>query len=373
MYQKGLVCFYFLSLLSYFSALGQLPNLPFRDTLSVGQMPIKGLHLRWDYLGYQKNNEYFNTIADGYTIFGQQLIVSVAYRPAAYFTIEGGASFRRDFGVNARSEWLPVLRLKYERTRWAFLFGTLEGHLNHGLIEPLFDFERLLTRRLENGFQFWYKGNRLRAEAWIDWQRVIYAGSPFQEEIVGGAHIQGQISPELAVPLQITAFHAGGQIDTSSEPLVTQLNLALGLVWCKDFAEGSFLEQLEWHHYGLAYGDASFRPRQPDYTSGWGYYTHFNARLRRLGNIALSYWSGQRFVAPLGGDLYGSLSRRFDPPLVGESRRELLFLRLIQNLRLHPSLWLSLRAEPFWDFGSQKLEFSTGLYLVYRDAFAIKK
>lgn len=369
--QKAVSPAIFLCLFCYFSvtqSCAQLPNYPFYDTLSH-RKGKKRLSWHTNYLGYNKNNEYFNKIADGYTLFGQQLITTARYQPNAHLLLEGGVSFRRDFGRNATSEWLPLLRLKYQKGRFAFLFGTLEGHLNHRLIEPLFDFERLITRRLENGFQGWYRSPRFEVEAWVDWTRVIYPGSPFREEITGGLNSDYFLlrNPEqhLRIPVQLTGVHLGGQIDTAPEPLVTRFNLATGLVWQKNWANGGWLEQLEVHQYGTWYKDFSFNPTSL-YDQGWGWYTHLNVKLKHLGNIGVSYWRGTTYESFLGGDLYSSRSRRFGDGLEGERIRELLILRLINNLNLSENFWISLRTEPFWDVQNQKFEFSMGLYAVCR-------
>lgn len=372
--QKVLAVLYFFSVLSYFSALplrAQLDNIPFRDTLRT-TAPPRSVSLQLDYLGYHKNNEYFNEIADGYTLFGQQVILTGQYRATPYLWLEGGISFQRDFGVNAHTEWLPVLRLKYQKARWAFLFGTLEGHLNHGLIEPLFDFERLLSRRLENGFQGWYRGTRFQAELWVDWSQVIYRGSPFRERIDGGANLNYDVlrteKSTLRIPFQLTGLHLGGQIDTSSEPLVTRFNWASGVVW--QHHTGGFVETLSLQQYGVWYLDFSPNPSSL-YDKGWGLYSHVNVRLRHLGNIGLSYWKGTTYESSLGGDLFSSATRQFDPAIPGERVRELLILRLVNNIRLNENTWISLRAEPFWDFGNQQFEFSTGLYLTFREGFQV--
>ncbi len=377
--QKRTVYLVFVLILNYFfasSSIAQIDNTPFLDTLRLSKQPQKTLLLHLDYLGYNKNNEYFNNIADGYTLFGQQAIATLRYRPSAHIFLEGGASFRRDFGINATSEWLPFLRLKFQKDRVSLLFGTLEGNLNHELIEPLFDFERLIARRLENGMQIRYSGNRLKSDIWVDWTIKIDEGDPFRERIDGGLNLQYDLLPSeekaLNTVLQVTGVHLGGQIDTSPERLVTSFNVAAGGVFKREINPKGFVKAFEIHQYGVWHKD--FQSSLGLYDRGWAVYSHANLRLAHLGNIGVSYWRGNTFDSSTGGDLYSSTSRRFAPRggILGERIRELLIFRFINNISLSKRVWLSSRLEPFYDLQNEKWEFSMALYLTYRQGFKVR-
>ncbi len=48
----------------------------------------------------------------------------------------------------------PTFEVKYRAKHSSFIIGNLEGNLNHGYIEPIYDYKLIIKERLENGFQF---------------------------------------------------------------------------------------------------------------------------------------------------------------------------------------------------------------------------
>jgi hypothetical protein len=89
-----------------------------------------------------------------------------------------------------------------------------------------------------------------------------------------------------------------------------------------------------------------------------------------------SYWRGQDFVAPLGGDIYSSVSRIFDPNAQNEPLRNLLILRILTNFSI-PNISkddakIVFRATPYYNFGTNEINFSTGLYAIFNTNFLLK-
>ncbi|MEM7110463.1 MAG: hypothetical protein AAF519_19700, partial [Bacteroidota bacterium] len=215
-------------------ALCQLDNLAFDQLQPIPKQDSNALYIGFNALGFTKNNEYFNDIADGFTLFGFQFNPYFSYQVGDRFKFSGGLYLQQDFGNDDFSEIAPTFTAQYTFLNGKVLFGTLEGATSHQLIEPLFDFERVLVNRLENGFQFKIDKPDFFFDLWVDWQNMIYPGDNDQEEVTAGISFRKKIveagDVKFTLPVQALVFHRGGQIDSSPLPLQTYLNTALGLI-----------------------------------------------------------------------------------------------------------------------------------------------
>ena len=324
-----------------------------------------------------KDNEYFNKIADGYTLFGTQLNPQLVYYPTASLRLEGGVFLWKDFGNPRLQQVRPTFRAIYTKGNSAFVFGNILPHLNHGYIEPLFNFERVMLKPLEEGLQYRYRSNRVGLDVWVDWQRQQYRYSNYQEEIAGGftgvLRLTGDDSPvQLTLPLQFTATHHGGQIDTIDRPLQTLFNGATGLearYVPLTVSGAAWLRALRLQAYLVGFDDHSFTYQLP-YRRGSGLYLNATAETRYL-NLMLSYWQGRRFVAPLGGDLYQSVSRTVSDPTYTEANRRILIVRLLRDFSLGEAAAITVRLEPVYDFRAKTTDFAAGIYLNFRQEWLL--
>ncbi|WP_019947661.1 hypothetical protein [Hymenobacter aerophilus] len=344
--------------------------------LAAAETPAAGeLRLSLRAFTFFKDNEYFNAIADGYTLFGTQLNPQLAYNPTANLRLEGGVLLWKDFGTARLRQVRPTFRATYTKGPHEITLGNIRPHLNHGYIEPLFNFERVMLRPLEEGLQYRYHGTRLALlDVWVDWQRQQYRFSNFQEEIAGGLSATVRLTPEgspllLTLPVQFTATHRGGQIDTIDRPLQTLFNGATGLEARYQLPGRPTALRLQ--AYGVGFYDKSFTYELP-YKRGAGLYLNATAETRYL-NVMLSYWQGQQFLSPLGGDLYQSASRTVANPGYVEPHRRLLFLRLLRDFPLGDAAALTVRAEPVYDFQQKTTDFSFGVYLNFRQEWLLGK
>ncbi|MFB9865163.1 hypothetical protein [Rufibacter immobilis] len=368
------------------NAVAQLNNKALEQRFPVKPDQTGELQLGLNVLGYQKNNEYFNDIAEGYTLFGYHLNPRLVYFASPNVRIDAGVQVQKDFGTRSYSLVQPTFTIRYEENGMALLFGTLEGHLNHGYIEPLYDFERVITNRLENGIQFLLNKPGVKLDAWIDWQRYIRRLDPFQEEVAGGASAEftlyrtpvalgmeennPQTETYIGLPLQFTAQHRGGQIDNTELPLVTLTNVAAGLVIRKNY-DKKVLKALHFQPYVVVWKDFS-NSKQQAFEQGGGLY--LNAGIdTKYQNVMLSYWRGSGYYAELGGKLFQSVSTNFKAPGYTEKNRQLLIVRFMHDIKLMEGLDLTLRLEPFVDFDNPKLEFSNSLYLSFNSDFFLAR
>lgn len=369
------ILYLLLSFVVVHSTYAQLDNQPFEDRKSLGEARARKLYLGIDILGFTKNNEYFNNIADGYTLFGYQLNPHITYYPDANVRIDGGVFLHKDFGREGYYNIVPTFSIKVRRGNWDIIFGNLDGSLNHRLIEPMYDFERVLNDRLETGLQGVLKTDRLFLDAWINWETMIYSGDPFQEEISGGISLDYDVVKNkewhLSFPIQTVLYHKGGQIDDADLPLVSLMNNSLGVSLSVPINENGVLKAIKTAHYYVRYTDFSFEKRQP-YNNGNGIYLNLTFDLKWL-SFMTSYWHGDSFISIKGAPLYQSVSHTFKNPGYLEEERSLLIFRLLHDFEVFEGFYLSSRFEPFFDLQHNKFEFSHGFYINYRPDFFLFK
>lgn len=355
-------------------AAAQLDNHAFLYRLPVEPAVEGQLRIAVQAFVFSKDNEYFNKIDEGRTYYGTQLAPRLVYFPNANLRLEAGIFLYKDYGTSRLRQVRPMFTAKYQNGPHRILFGNIEGQLHHGYIEPLFDFERVMTNHLEEGMQYQLQTSRVSLDTWVDWQRQQYRFSNFQEEVAGGLTSEITAYQDSAgwrlgvVPVQFLATHRGGQIDTIATPLQTLFNFAAGLRVRRKFYN-SFVRAVHVDGYLTRFTDYSFTEVLP-YGKGNGFYINGGVDTR-LSNIMLSYWSGNGFVAPQGGRLYQSISSTVNNADFTQRRRELLILRMFSDFHLPGNVILTTRFEPFYDFNRRQIEFSFGAYLNFNQEFIL--
>ena len=78
----------------------QLNNRAFEQELLITEADSNSLFLGVNSLGFSKNNEYFNDIADGFTLFGYQFNPYLSYQPLKNVRFDVGLYLQKDFGTN---------------------------------------------------------------------------------------------------------------------------------------------------------------------------------------------------------------------------------------------------------------------------------
>lgn len=315
-------------------------------------------------MGFNKNNEYFNDITDGYTLFGYQLNPYVTYRAGKHVRLDAGVYLQQDFGNDDYTSVLPTFSIKYDDGGHYIIFGSLENSYNHGLVEPLYDFEKGLIDRLEYGLQGVFNKERWDLDVWLSWEKMIYPNDPEQEELVGGISYNYFIKKDdqalWKVPLQLIAFHKGGQIDTNPNPLITTVNLALGLAYRRQLT--GKISSWGMQHYFVGSKDFS-NIQAIVFDSGNALYLNASIRMRSGLEFQGSFWSGSGFVPIQGGELYSSVSNSVKTVGLTEKNRYLFILRCFYNKRIANGLQASIRFEPYYDLGNSQFEFSHGMHL----------
>ncbi|MBL7864116.1 MAG: hypothetical protein JNK10_04525 [Cyclobacteriaceae bacterium] len=350
---------------------GQLNNRVFEDRLLIEPADSGKLFAGINALGFFKNNEYKQTIIEGYTLFGYQFQPYISFQPIKNIRIDAGIYLQQDFGNSKISTTAPVFSMKWKSKDFSVIFGTLEGSLNHRLIEPLYDFERVLNRRLETGVQFQVNREDLFVDAWFDWQYMQYLNDSKQEQFVGGLSLQKRIlrlgSGFLSVPLQAVARHQGGQLDMSGLGVQTIVNTAVGLNWQQPM--DGFAKEIVLNGFYVFDKDITLT-RQP-YLDGDGIFVNGTMSTKFGLDVMASYWQGREWLAFQGGKIYQSISSQDAQTVQPDSK--LVILRFLYNYQVADNLWVSLRYEPFFDLGFDSFQYAYGFYINYRSRYFLAK
>lgn len=349
----------------------QLDNRIFEDRMTMEPADSGNLYLGLKVLGFGKNNEYFHAIIEGYTLLGYQLNPYLSYHLAKNIRLDGGIYLQKDFGNSRYSTIVPTLSLKINQGHFSFLFGNLESSLNHRLIEPLYDFERVLNNRMETGVQMLFMRDDLFVDVWVDWQKMIYNNDPNQEHFVSGLSFNKRITNgawKLFVPIQVVVSHRGGQINANPPPLETKYNAAIGL----EVQHPGYGAVTNWivNGYYAYYNNVSSVLETP-YRDGSGYYFNATAATKFGLDIMMTYWQGHEFMSVEGGKIYPSVS--FFDPTIQREQMKLVKLRFLYHRQLMDGLTGGLRFQPYYDLGFEQLEYSYGLYLQFNDRFFLAK
>jgi hypothetical protein len=359
------------------SAQAQVNNTPLEDRNDYSPEKFKTLDLHIYNLNFQRNYEYYNSFADGYTLFGYQLMPTLTYFANQKIKVEGGVLVNKNFGQRGYSRVQPVYSLSFTDRNFTLKFGSIDGGLKHQYIQPMYDLDKALLNPIENGIQFLYKKPKFFFDGWLDWALYIEPYSTFNEVLRGGfsSYYKPFINPggvEVKIPLQLIVQHTGGQIDTTRIPVETTLNGAVGIEieqtkpMSRDFYRGFSLKA-----YLLGFNTVPFRNLRP-FKDGNAVFLNASLKTAYF-ELMLSYWKGNEFISVIGEPVMQSVSSSIHKPGLFQGEREIVFVRILQDIQLAPNLFLSARFEPYIDLNDPKLEFSNSLFLSWKGNFRLKK
>jgi hypothetical protein len=356
------------------SGMAQYGNRIYITDPSISPADSHQLFLRFRNATFLNNKEFFNPYQPGYTLIGYFARPMLEYHPGPATRLKAGIHLLKYSGQEKFSRYIPVFSFQHRFTPGLeMVFGALHGTLNHGLIEPLFSFERIFTHHHESGLQFLIDLEWFRADVWIDWERFIFTGDPFQEEFTAGLSSRffpwpGEGRWRIEIPVQLLTTHLGGQIDVSGERVQTLVNYATGIH--ADFNTGHpFFRIVGFRGYYAGFLDLSNETRH-HYEQGWGIYPNLYVDTRWL-EAGIGYWRGHRFVAPRGEPVFQSVSR-VDPDLAVD-QRELITSKIIYNRRLVRGIDMGLRFEVYYDPAGGDFDHTGGLHIMINERFFITR
>jgi hypothetical protein len=354
---------------------GQINNQLLETNIAVNDSLQQKVLLNVQSNNFFKNNEYFNLIATGYTLMGSQLATQLAYLPNPYVRFQAGVFMQKDFGNDTMMLARPLLTCKLQKNGYSVLFGTLEGHLSHRLIEPLYNYERYISHPIESGIQIKIDKKNIWSDTWINWEKMQYIGSADQEQFSVGHHTDVKLfntkHSTLTLPLQMLVSHKGGQIDIDTTPLKTIANMAIGITYeYKSQDENNFMKSFKTENYLTIFKDLSPTKRLT-FNQGTGFY--LNATFVSKYDIAASfgYWQATDYLASRGGYLFQSEASIYGTPGFIQPEKKLLFIRLLYAHKVFNAIDVNVRFEPFLDLIANTFEYNYAVYFTYKNDFTL--
>ena len=329
-------------------------------------------------LSYFRDYEYFkNKIQTGSTAFGTWHYPRLYIQPSKNLRIEAGAFIRKDFGEKDPTPTRAMFSVQFKpQKNTTLIFGAIEGSLSHNLIQPLMQYDRIMDRPIEEGFQVKFKNERIWADAWIDWELRQTVNSNYPEELTGGLSFEYSITKpgkpwQLKLPLQFITPHKGGQLDTNSSAVITVLNTAAGLKaeWQNPRVE-KFLQHFSMEAFYVGYSldhANSFYP----FDKGNGFLLNLLLKSKPGLGFNASYWNGKRFIAPKGNPILQSISSMPRFLTYTERERQLLVLNLFYEKEFVPGFFVYGSLNPYVNLNDRYMEHSFMILLRYQNNFRI--
>lgn len=367
----------FFLLISISSAKAQVDYPTFKSETPINPADSQQLSFNLYNFNYVNNTEWFGNIPLSGTLFGYELIPEIEYQISPKLIIKGGLYLQKEFGRPHYTTVDPTFTVKYKAKHSSFLIGTLEGNLNHGYIEPIYDYKLIINERLENGFQFKVDTKPYTHDFFINWRKAIHPGDKFKEEFdigyVSNINVINNKKFNLSIPLQMLYSHKGGQYDSLRTPLQSLVNSAMGISATLKL-DHKLLKRIVFDNYYVNYKDISGEKRQP-FNEGNAFLSHLLFDFKNVG-IDLRYWNGQGYIGPRGMALFQSVSEKY-PGLV-EKHRELLIVSFIYDKEIFKNVNFDFRIIPYKDFiehisSGTGLEYSYEMYLKYNLKLNLKK
>ncbi len=253
-----------------------------------------------------KNNEYFGDFVKGYTLTGFHFQPELSYNHNRMLKVQAMWNVLKYHGYDNFSEYKPYLRIVFQPSgSFRVICGYLDGNVRHGLIEPIYDPERYYTNNVENGLQINLSRPRYDGELWLNWEKMILWGDPWQERLTVGHlskfHVVDKEKFKSDIVGEFLVSHRGGQIDSSDGQVQSLENGALGM----DFhwtGSGGVFRQLSLRAMAVQYHAIDETEDLP-WNDGCATYMKAHLRLSNFG-LTLGHWFGYKFLNFRGDPLY---------------------------------------------------------------------
>jgi hypothetical protein len=312
-----------------------------------------------------RNNEYFNPIEEGYTLIGYNLEPSVVIFPTKSISVEIGGSFLKYSGRNGFHDIQPLFRFRYQPdSKFQVILGNLYGGSNHRLYEPLYRWERDFSNPVESGVQFLFGLPKLKADIWLNWEKFIFHGDPFQEQLTVGISSEYFLTnPQnewiISIPFQSLFKHQGGQIISIDANLVTIANWAAGIKISKK-NNLAVVKQIDLDLLYLGYADLSPTKGQ-QYENGYGILGQIKATVNNF-SLGTGYYHASEFMAPMGERLYHSAT--FPKSDIFFNSFDLLLGKFSYQKQIARGFSLGAYFESYTRLSTGKTDYTYGMHLL---------
>lgn len=338
----------------------QLINKVFEQNDSLVENDTQTLRLYVELFNYYRNTEYFDLVEKGQTFFGSMLQMHLSMQPWKNVLVKGGFQTRQDYGSTGFITVQPAISISLFKHRWRYNFGMLQGTVNYGFIEPMYNIDRAITHRIENGIQGIYRSRTFYFNNFLVWHEPTYRTTSNQEKFTTGFVADRLLMKNkgihMSIPFQGTLAHRGGQLNGNPTPIYSRINVAAGLKLNFRFSP-KFAIRTENHF--LHSEDFSPNITQP--------YKNGNATWHTIAfdykgfEVMFNYWAGREYQSPIGTQIYNNYN--FYNVTEFRQVRHMLMNRLMYTQALRKGLFLDLRLEPFYDFEYGFFQYNYSFYL----------
>lgn len=309
-----------------------------------------------------KNNEYFGPYTEGITYIGSILQPEVSWSLSKKFTLSTGWYLRYFYGQESFEKSLPVIRARYTfRPGAQVIIGQLEGQLQHGFIEPIYNTDNYFIKNPEYGVQLLFDRKRLHTDLFMDWEKFLLPGEAHQEVITGGllsSYLINNFDDNrgLSAHFQSIIHHFGGQVDHSDNPLQSRANIAVGLKYTF-IPDLKILTRIILSSFYIQAQELSQTNTIP-FNSGFSLENSVTFE-NKWAKLTTGWFHGEYFFSPLGDYLFQSVSQ-FNNWYVGE-KRDLITSKFLIDHQIMNGVKLGIRLETYYDMQRTNTDFSYGL------------
>lgn len=305
---------FFLLLIGNLNAQNEdLPRVEIEDEYLFLNHPFLEDDEKWAFRFYLhtffKNNEYFGDFVKGYTLTGFHLCPQLTYNYNSMLKIQVIWNILKYNGYDNFSEYKPYARIVFRPKKcFSVICGYLEGNIRHKLTEPIYNPERYYTDNIENGLQFLVnKPHRYDGDTWLNWEKFILWGDPWQEQLTFGHHSDFQVihnkSFSAGLSGELLISHQGGQIDATNEKVQSLENGGLGVFFRKvGSVDSRSFRFFSVESFFLQFHCIDPTPSIP-YLDGYAIYNKAFLKFSNFG-LTLGDWYANRFINFRGDKLF---------------------------------------------------------------------
>lgn len=320
-------------------------------------------------LQFTRDAEYFLPETKGYTAVGSfvEPTLKLRMRGWEWINVEAGAQILGIAGDDHQLHVNPIFRIEYKPQDWLRLVGgTIYGNLNHGLYEPMYDFDRFFYNNQEDGLQVMIDKDfghiRIKSDTWLNWENFLEPGEAEQEKFTIGSSNRIKIGNEnrkmVQIPIDIMGTHRGGQFTSLQDTcLETLFNVCTGLDW-------AISRRLRATALLFGYKNNS-NEIWTTYRGGFGVYpmvTYYSKNQTYF--LTAGYWYGNKYIGTRGSYLFQYRSK-YDPEFV-QAQRSMLTAKWFYTKGI-----FGMEAQAYYDLKENKTDFSFGIYLKFCKDFGL--
>ncbi|WP_372753600.1 hypothetical protein [Mariniflexile sp.] len=346
-------------------------------------------------LNFIKNNEYFNDIADGFTLLGTHLQPEIIYNSSDKTQFRAGVFLMKNFGEHNIDYAIPTFSFNYFKNNSQITIGNLYSRNNHTLIEPLMASEKILSEDIiETGFEYKYKTKNIYFDAWLNWENYIRRYSEEREVFTMGLASKTALVKNFSLPIQYIYYHKGGQInnkyrsENSIDNSMNFHNISLGLEYKTNYnpKKGFTIG-----HYYLLHSTKA-KTEYP-FTEGYAHYTTLNYKTEHF-NFLLAHYKANKFISAKGNEMFQSYSLKSNVNYwngvldnryldLTEPDRNLLFSKLFYQNQIANNVKLGFQLECYYQLNNgntiegiekntqHQFDYSYGVFLLLNDVFKL--